>query len=57
MLNAARRDPAIRAVDAETTLGNLPSQRALARNGFRRAGTRVDPDDGELIVWQIELTP
>jgi len=56
-LDAARRDPSIRAVVAETTAGNAPSQRALARNGFARAGTRFDPDDGELVVWRIVLAP
>jgi RimJ/RimL family protein N-acetyltransferase/adenylate kinase family enzyme len=55
VLDAARRDPAIRTVVAETVTDNLPSQRALARNGFRHAGTRVDPEDGELAVWRIDL--
>lgn len=55
VLDAARRDPAIRLVTAATLPGNAASQRALARNGFERTGTRMDPDDGELVVWQVSL--
>lgn len=55
VLDAARRDPAIRLVTAATLPGNTASQRALARNGFERTGTRMDPGDGELIVWQVSL--
>jgi RimJ/RimL family protein N-acetyltransferase len=45
-------DPRIRRITAETTVANLASQRVLEKNGFVRAGARVDPDDGDLICWQ-----
>ncbi len=54
MLAAARRD-GVRVVLAETVTDNVASQRVLERNGFARAGTRSDPEDGDLILWQIAL--
>jgi ribosomal protein S18 acetylase RimI-like enzyme len=54
MLETARRD-GVRVVLAETVVDNLASQRVLEHNGFERAGTRTDPEDGELILWQIVL--
>jgi RimJ/RimL family protein N-acetyltransferase len=54
MLAAARRD-GVRVVLAETVVDNLPSQGVLASNGFERVGSRSDPEDGELILWQIAL--
>ena len=36
---------------AETSLDNLPSQRVLERNGFRRVGERHDVDEGHLVLW------
>lgn len=47
----ASRDPEIDALKAETATDNIASQRVLERNGFVRSGTRVDPEDGALIVW------
>jgi RimJ/RimL family protein N-acetyltransferase len=55
VLAAVRRDPAVRAVLAQTAVGNVASQRVLAKNGFERIGTSFDPQDGELIVWRIAL--
>jgi RimJ/RimL family protein N-acetyltransferase len=55
VLAAARRDPAIRTVLAETVLANTASQKALCTNGFKRAGTRVDPAEGELVLWRASL--
>jgi RimJ/RimL family protein N-acetyltransferase len=55
VLEAMRRDPAIRTVLAETAVGNIASQRVLASNGFERIGTRVDPADGELVRWRKRL--
>jgi len=55
VLDAARRDPAIRAVLADTLPDNTGSQRALAANGFRRAGTRLDASGGELVLWRVRL--
>ena len=54
MLEAARRD-GVRVVLAETVVDNFASQRVLESNGFQRAGTRSDPEDGELILWQVAL--
>lgn len=36
---------------AETAIANLPSQGVLERNGFSICGTRVDAEDGELLIW------
>lgn len=40
---------------AATRVDNPGAQRALARNGFVRTGTREDPDDGTPITWAIDL--
>jgi RimJ/RimL family protein N-acetyltransferase len=56
VLDLAREDPAVRTVLADTVLDNVASQRALEKNGFRRAGTHADPTDGEpLIRWEIAV--
>lgn len=55
LLDAARRDPAVRAVLAQTAVDNAASQRTLAKNGFERIGTSHDFADGELVVWRIRL--
>ena len=55
LLEAARRDPRVRAVTAETALANLPSQRVLQANGFFQTGRNMDDDEGETIVWRLEL--
>ncbi|HTD32743.1 MAG TPA: GNAT family N-acetyltransferase [Candidatus Elarobacter sp.] len=56
LLEVARDDPAVRAVVADTAVDNAASQRALEKNGFRRAGTLTDPSDGEpLIRWRIAV--
>jgi RimJ/RimL family protein N-acetyltransferase len=52
MLERVARDPMIRGVIAETAVDNIPSQRALERNGFVRTGTRIDVEDGELFLWR-----
>jgi [ribosomal protein S5]-alanine N-acetyltransferase len=39
-------------VRAETVMDNLASQRVLEKSGFVRAGTRDDPEDGTLMLWQ-----
>jgi RimJ/RimL family protein N-acetyltransferase len=56
LLDAARTDPDIRAVLADTVVDNAASQRVLVKNGFRRIGTRTDPVDGELVLWRIDLS-
>jgi RimJ/RimL family protein N-acetyltransferase len=55
LIRAARRDPRIRRLVAETAVGNLPSQRVLEANGFAKTGTGVDADEGDMIVWALEL--
>jgi RimJ/RimL family protein N-acetyltransferase len=55
IIQAARRDPAIRAIIALTALGNAASQRALDRNGFERVGLQADPDDGDVFCWRKQL--
>ena len=40
---------------AETSVDNPGSQRVLEKNGFVRAGTREDAEDGALICWAIDL--
>lgn len=51
MLQAAATDPHIRVVTAETSVSNPASSRALEKNGFERTGTRLDPEDGEVVTW------
>jgi RimJ/RimL family protein N-acetyltransferase len=51
---AARRDRRVRRLVAETAVGNLPSQRVLAANGFVRTGTSVDDDEGDMVVWGLD---
>lgn len=51
----ARLDDRVRALTAETSLDNLASQKALARNGFEIVGAREDHEDGRLIRWRLEV--
>jgi [ribosomal protein S5]-alanine N-acetyltransferase len=39
-------------VRAETVMDNLTSMRVLEKSGFVRTGTRDDPKDGALILWE-----
>jgi RimJ/RimL family protein N-acetyltransferase len=55
VIKAARRDPALHSIVAVTAVENVASQRVLERNGFERTGSRVDPNDGEEIVWRRTL--
>jgi RimJ/RimL family protein N-acetyltransferase len=54
---AARSDPRIGALMAETALANAPSQRVLAANGFLQTGRGHDRDEGEMIVWRLATPP
>lgn len=54
VVDAARSDPSIRRLVAETALANLPSQRVLEANGFARVGRSHDDEEGEMIVWRLE---
>jgi RimJ/RimL family protein N-acetyltransferase len=55
IVEEARQDTRVRAVRAETALANLPSQRVLEANGFVQVGRGMDHDEGETIVWRLEL--
>jgi len=52
LLIEAATDPEIDEVTAQTAIDNSASQRALQKNGFVKAGTRDDPEDGKLIMWR-----
>ena len=51
----ALADPRVRRLVAETALSNLASQRVAQANGFIRTGTSHDADEGEMVVWTLEL--
>ncbi|HLZ65100.1 MAG TPA: GNAT family protein [Aliidongia sp.] len=51
LVDRAARDAAIARLTAETAVDNIASQRVLEKNGFVRAGTRTDPEDGPLLLW------
>ncbi|HEY1752119.1 MAG TPA: GNAT family N-acetyltransferase [Caulobacteraceae bacterium] len=55
IVEAARLDPRVRALTAETALGNAASQRLLAANGFFQVGRGRDDEEGETIRWRLEL--
>jgi RimJ/RimL family protein N-acetyltransferase len=55
LIKKARRDPAVKRLIAETVPNNLASIRVLEQNGFSRIGTRLDPHDGVLVVWEHAL--
>ncbi|MCE5339802.1 MAG: GNAT family N-acetyltransferase [Planctomycetaceae bacterium] len=52
ILNEAFNRPEVKGVTAETSVDNIASQRVLEKNGFKKTGTREDPEDGSLIVWK-----
>lgn len=47
---ALATDPKVR-ITARTLPENNQSTRVLARNGFEKLGTVVDPEDGEVFEW------
>jgi RimJ/RimL family protein N-acetyltransferase len=51
----ARADERAKTCNAETSIDNLPSRRVLETNGFMRAGTRMDDEDGEMICWVVSV--
>lgn len=57
VIEAARRDPAVRTIIALTAVDNVASHCVLERNGFERVGTRVDSDEEEAILWRKPLRP
>jgi len=52
MRHLAAGDARIHRLTAETAADNVASQRVLTANGFAQAGSRIDPEDGPLILWQ-----
>ena len=42
----------IKTIIAYTDPSNIPSQRVLKKNKFSRIGSKVDPEDGEVWIWQ-----
>jgi len=42
----------IQTVFAHTALSNYPSQRVLEKNGFIKEGSKIDSDDGEVLIWR-----
>lgn len=55
LIKAAGADDRVDALTADTALANLPSQRVLEANGFRQTGRGMDDDEGETIVWRLDL--
>jgi RimJ/RimL family protein N-acetyltransferase len=55
MIAEARADPRITRMVATTAVANTASQRVLERNGFERTGLGYDPDDGDVVLWRLEL--
>lgn len=51
----AKLHPNVMCVTAETATDNLASQYVLTNNGFKNTGRRVDPEDGDLLTWQIAV--
>lgn len=54
ILEWSRGDSRVERVIAETSPANVPSQRVLERNGFVTVGSRVDAEDGDLLIWQAQ---
>jgi RimJ/RimL family protein N-acetyltransferase len=52
LLVEAAANPEIDEVTAQTATGNNASRRVLQNNGFVKAGTRNDPEDGDMITWR-----
>jgi RimJ/RimL family protein N-acetyltransferase len=52
MVIAAGDDPLVNIIVARTAVGNIASQRVLARNWFVQAGSEVDDEDGPVLLWR-----
>ncbi|MDV2991059.1 MAG: hypothetical protein N4J56_000713 [Chroococcidiopsis sp. SAG 2025] len=46
----------IQTVIAHTDLSNKASCRVLEKNGFIKVGSYIDPDDGEVWMWQKKIS-
>jgi hypothetical protein len=53
VIRAAQADPRMQILTAETSTNDAASSRVLEKTGFCRTGSRVDPEDGELVLWQM----
>ncbi|MBV8689804.1 MAG: GNAT family N-acetyltransferase [Candidatus Eremiobacteraeota bacterium] len=51
---AARLDPQIHKITADTAENNPASAAVLKKNGFVEAGKGNDPDDGPVVHWVLE---
>ncbi len=54
LIPIARADGFV-ALVAQTAVANPASARVLEKNGFIETGGRVDPEDGELVLWRLSL--
>lgn len=54
MIEIARRE-SLRAVIAHTLPEENASTGVLRRNGFQRDGTAIDPDEGDVWRWRLDL--
>ena len=52
LLTEAFSQMEIKSVIAHTALSNYPSQKILQKNEFIQQGSKIDLDDGELLIWQ-----
>jgi len=55
MVRIAKHDSEVKTLIAETSTGNPASARVLEKNGFEQTGTRLDPEDGKVAMWQLGL--
>jgi RimJ/RimL family protein N-acetyltransferase len=53
LVDAAFADPHVQCVRAETPLTFEASRGLLERSGFALTGTRIDPEEGELALYEI----
>jgi RimJ/RimL family protein N-acetyltransferase len=52
MVKKVKRDRRVSCLVALTATNNFASMRVLERNGFEQTGTRIEPNEGLVIVWQ-----
>jgi len=55
LVQRAFADGAVRAVDAHTLGHDNPSTRVLQKSGFRKIAEIVDPDEGLIWQWRLEV--
>ena len=55
LIEEAKADPAVRILLAETAVDNLASQAVLRKCGFADIGRGIDAEDGEVMLWRLEL--